>query len=64
MLINSTPEEIEKSLENMDAEKLDRIADNLRTIALFVAKRELRAALARRLSGFSNRLESQQQVSF
>ena len=56
MLINSTPEEIEKQVSEMSAAEIDKLADNLRTIALFFAKEELKKALIRKMKLIDTRL--------
>ena len=51
-----TLEEIEKSLNQMSSKQLDRFADNLKKIVLFLANRELRKAVARRIADADQRI--------
>jgi hypothetical protein len=56
MNINLTPEEIEKQVMNMSVSDVDKLADDLKTIARFLAKEELKKALIRKMELIDTRL--------
>jgi len=51
-----TEEQLTEMLERMDDKELERMADNLLSIAKFITKNELKKSLARKLAKFEKRL--------